>query len=57
MIEFPGLEDQHLTRWVTCSCGWLGTTGKLIARDKLRCPECSGDEIKYVRALGTDAVN
>jgi len=41
-------DDQHLHRDVACdACSWVGINGELIARDKLRCPKCDSDKIRY----------
>ncbi len=47
-------KDRHLHRAVTCKCGWAGGSGQLIARDKLRCPECDNDQIDYVIAPSSE---
>jgi hypothetical protein len=40
--------DMHLKRHCGCvDCKWQGFTGRLIARDKLRCPRCDSDYILY----------
>ena len=42
-------QDMHLKRAVICEgCAWAGISGELIAKDKLRCPRCDGDQIHYV---------
>jgi hypothetical protein len=33
-------KDEHLARDVKCPCGWVGWTGQLIVKDRLRCPKC-----------------
>lgn len=43
-------ENRHLKRPVRCEgggCEWIGLNGDLIAKDKLRCPECDSDQIRY----------
>jgi hypothetical protein len=44
-------EDEHLARDVKCPCGWVGWTGQLIVKDKLRCPKCDGIVDNWPRAL------
>ena len=49
MTEIYEPEDEHLARDVRCPCGWVGWTGQLIVKDKLRCPKCDGSWITRPR--------
>jgi Zn finger protein HypA/HybF involved in hydrogenase expression len=40
--------NNHLERACWCNaCRWHGVVGKLIARDKLRCPKCDSVDVEY----------
>lgn len=44
-------DNQHLRRSMYCdNCDWIGISGELIARDKLRCPKCDSERVKYLVA-------
>ncbi len=43
--------NEHLRRSIYCNdCPWIGISGDLIARDKLRCPKCDSDRVTYLVA-------
>jgi Zn finger protein HypA/HybF involved in hydrogenase expression len=52
MTERTAYDDnQHLKRSMYCDdCPWVGISGELIARDKLRCPKCDSANVKYLVA-------
>lgn len=45
------MRPDALERSIHClACGAVMTAGKLIAADRLRCPHCRSDQVKYLTA-------
>lgn len=48
-------DNAHLKLGCVCStCSWEGVNGELIAKDKLRCPNCNSSAIHYSTNLKDD---
>lgn len=51
------MSGANLSRDVACkACPWTGKNGDLIARDRLRCPKCDSDQIRYFIAEAPEQV-